>query len=142
MSTQLTDVLRQVLTQRRAETLQQPEWSEMPPWVFCSSTGRVVEESALRSRVWIPCLTKAGLRPLRMHDLRHTYASMLIQHGESLAYVRDPAGAPQHYVDRGYLWAPGARGESTSCRSLRRERTETQHPRNQLGSGAREAVSK
>jgi integrase len=37
-------------------------------------------------------LEKAGLRESRIHDLRHTYASLLIQAGESLAYVRDQLG--------------------------------------------------
>jgi integrase len=37
-------------------------------------------------------LAKAGLRRIRIHDLRHIYASLLIQNGESSAYVRDQLG--------------------------------------------------
>lgn len=32
------------------------------------------------------------MRKIRPHDLRHTYVSLLIQNGESLAYVRDQLG--------------------------------------------------
>jgi len=35
---------------------------------------------------------RAKLRQVRIHDLRHTYASLLIAQGESLAYVRDQLG--------------------------------------------------
>ena len=45
-----------------------------------------------RRRVFNKALKKAGLRQIRIHDLRHTYASLLIQAGESLAYVRDQLG--------------------------------------------------
>ena len=37
-------------------------------------------------------LGKAGLRRIRFYDLPHSYASPLIQNGESLAYVRDQFG--------------------------------------------------
>lgn len=32
------------------------------------------------------------MRQLRVHDLRHIFASLLIQNGESLAYVKEQLG--------------------------------------------------
>jgi integrase len=43
-------------------------------------------------RVLHKAVAKAGLRQIRIHDLRHTYASLLIQNGESLAYVQEQMG--------------------------------------------------
>jgi integrase len=42
--------------------------------------------------VFHPCLRKAMLRRIQFHDLRHTFASLLIQNGESLAYVKEQLG--------------------------------------------------
>src|SRR5262245_45592933 len=37
-------------------------------------------------------LEKAGLRQIRIHDPRHTYASLLLQQGESVVYVKEQLG--------------------------------------------------
>jgi integrase len=37
-------------------------------------------------------LKNARLRRIRFHDLRHTYASLLLQNGESPVYVKEQMG--------------------------------------------------
>lgn len=45
--------------------------------VFCDEVGQRLDGSALRRR-FIMARERAGLRPLRLHDLRHTFASLAI----------------------------------------------------------------
>jgi len=101
MSAQLTDALRTLLVARKAETLRRG-WETLPDWVFCNEKGGPLDGDNLRHRVFYKLLAKAGLRPGPFHDLRHTFASLLIPQGESLAYVRDQLGhaSIQLTVDR------------------------------------------
>jgi integrase len=46
----------------------------------------------IRNYVWAPILRRAGLRYRKPHALRHTYASLLIEGGESLEYVQEQLG--------------------------------------------------
>jgi integrase len=109
MSTQLTDGLRTLMTERKAETLRRG-WGQVPEWVFCNESGGPLDGDNLRHRVFYRLLEKAELRRIRFHDLRHTYASLLIQNGESLAYVRDQLGhaSIQLTVDTYGHLVPGA----------------------------------
>ena len=68
---------------------------EVPQWVFCNERGRPLDGDNLRHRVFYKVLALAGLRRIRFHDLRHTFASLLIQNGESLVYVKDQLGTPR-----------------------------------------------
>ena len=60
--------------------------------VFPSKAGTPLDGGNVYARYFLPAIGKAGLRHFRIHDLRHTYASLLIQAGASLPYVRDQLG--------------------------------------------------
>jgi hypothetical protein len=46
----------------------------------------------LRHRAFYAVLKASGLRRIRFHDLRHTFASLLLQQGESPVYVKEQMG--------------------------------------------------
>jgi hypothetical protein len=60
--------------------------------VFPSQAGTVIKPDNIVPRYMEPALEKAGLRRFRFHDLRHTFGSLLIQDGASLAYVKEQMG--------------------------------------------------
>lgn len=91
MSKHLAETFEKRLVAAKAAMLKAGK-GELNPWVFTNREGEPLDGDNLRRRVFQPALTKAKLRHVRLHDLRHTFASMLIQQGESLAYVRDQLG--------------------------------------------------
>jgi integrase len=91
MSRQLSDTLKALLVERKKEVLAKG-WGEVPEQVFVNEQGGIIHEANLRNRVFFKALAKAGLRRIRIHDLRHSFASLLIQNGESLAYVKEQLG--------------------------------------------------
>jgi integrase len=56
---------------------QRKDWVDDDDLVFASETGAYVDGSALRRR-YTSALARAGLRPLRFHDLRHTFGTRMI----------------------------------------------------------------
>ena len=64
----------------------------MEELVFPFRAGGPQDAANLIQRVFKPCLVKAGIREIRFHDLRHSFASQLIQSGAPLVYVRDQMG--------------------------------------------------
>jgi len=60
--------------------------------VFPNEAGQPINHSNMRSRYFYPALEKAAIKKIRFHDLRHTYASLLIEQGENIKYVQDQLG--------------------------------------------------
>jgi integrase len=87
MSTRLADVLKQHLVSKELEALGNDR--SKPKWAFCNEAGNMLDPDNIRRRVFYKLLEKAGLRRIRIHDLRHTFATRLLMNGESPAYVRD-----------------------------------------------------
>lgn len=59
--------------------------------VFPSSTGEPIDHHNMVNRHFSPALKAAGLARIRFHDLRHTYASLMIDQGENIKYIQ-PTG--------------------------------------------------
>jgi len=57
-----------------------------------SESGAPIIEQNLIKRYFKPALKKAGLSDIRFHDLRHTYASLLIEQGENIKYIQNQLG--------------------------------------------------
>jgi len=82
MSKQLAEVLRE---------LKQNQWKkyagkDVPKWVFAGSRGNVLCLFVFRNAL-NQCLETAGLRHIRIHDLRHTYATIRLLKGHNIGDV-------------------------------------------------------
>jgi integrase len=92
MSRELRRVLLEVRDRRLVKAFADGRPDISDELVFPSEVGTPIEMNNFSQRVFKPLLATAGLRRIRFHDLRHTFGSLLIQAGASLAYVRDQMG--------------------------------------------------
>ena len=60
--------------------------------VFPNSMGNPIDQSMLLRKHFFPALKKAEIGRIRFHDLRHTYASLLIEQGENIKYIQNQLG--------------------------------------------------
>lgn len=99
MSMQLTNTLDALLAEVKADAVrrnpQNPKEAlnaVMETFIFVRPNGKQLDPNDLRRQILYPALELAGIRRVRFHDLRHTFASLLIQQGEDLPYIRDQLG--------------------------------------------------
>jgi integrase len=108
LSRQTCEALRRLRLERKAETLRRG-WPEVPAWVFCTRNGNnPLEVDNVR------CAFRRALKAARLpghftpHSLRHSFASILISEGVSLAYVQRQLGhaSIKMTVDTYGKWLP------------------------------------
>jgi len=89
MSDQLAASLKTLLTSRKKEALKDG-LGEPIQYIF-HINQKPMEQNYIR-RIYKRILLKAGIREMRLHDIRHTYASLLLSRGESPVYVKEQLG--------------------------------------------------
>lgn len=84
MSRELTRTLSDLHTERQLDAAANG-WPSIPEWVFCSETGGLLDGDNLRHRAFYAILKASGLRRIRFHDLRHTFASFCSSKARALS---------------------------------------------------------
>lgn len=69
--------------------------------VFPNGAGNPESHANLLQRGFYPALRRAGLRKIRFHDLRHTFASLLLSNGEDVVRVSRLLGHPSPNITLG-----------------------------------------
>ena len=89
MSNQLIENMRDFYRFRRKEALEGGT-GKVEEFIFHRG-GKPIEQNSIRypfKRI----LEKGGLREIRFHDIRHTYASLLLTDGATPVYVKEQMG--------------------------------------------------
>ncbi len=92
MSRELRRVLIRLRELRLVEAKSQGRSDISGDCVFPSPDGSILDPDNLYHRYFVPILANSGIRKIRLHDLRHTFGSLLIQNGASIVYVKDQMG--------------------------------------------------
>ncbi len=83
-------------------------------YVFVQESGEPLE-TGTPTKLFRKILNKAGLRPTRLHDLRHLHATELLRHGEPLHVVADRLGHKDPMVTATvYAHVSNEQGETAS----------------------------
>lgn len=62
------------------------------PYVFLSRKGTPVLPSSINYHTWKPALKKAGLEPRSLYQIRHTFATLMLDAGELPGWVQSMMG--------------------------------------------------
>jgi integrase len=106
MTPHLAETLQVLQTAQKRKALEKGRpFSE---WVFANNLGTIMRYKAFRKAL-LGCLKKAGLRKVRIHDLRHTYATIRLLSGHNIGDVSYQLGHSSIKItyDTYGHWLPG-----------------------------------
>jgi integrase len=135
---QLLATLGALSQRRKAQTLRNG-WGVVPEWVFVNEDGKPLDPGNLRGRVHYKACEKAKLRRVRIHDIRHSYATIRISAGHNIADVSRQLGhaSIKITVDTYYHWLPSQHtGQVAELDEIGKIRNNPQPIRNQKEQGA------
>jgi integrase len=114
LSNQVIKALQALYTQRKREALAAGS-NEVESIIFHNGKGRPRGQNSIRY-IYKKILEKAGLRAIRLHDTRHTYASQLLSDGTSPVYVKEQLGhhSIEITVDTYGHWIPSGNQEAVN----------------------------
>ncbi len=90
-SDDLLSTLATLKKKRQEEALRMGS-NEISDWIWANEKGQRIDIGNVKSQHFKRVLRKAGLRDIRYHDLRHTYASQLLCNGANILYVSQQLG--------------------------------------------------
>jgi integrase len=128
MSPQLTQTLADLQTKQKREALAKGRRARTR-LVFPNQESNYLNISNFRNRVWNKAIKKVGLPKHRIHDLRHTYATIRISKGDNIADVSKQLGhhSVKLTLDKYYHWLPGqSKSEVDELDGLQQPATYTQ----------------
>lgn len=112
---------------------------------FPGPKGRPLDLDTFRARVFKPALLRAGLPPdIRIHDLRHTSASLYLKSGATLREVMEIHGWRQIQTALRYLHTGDTLGDAASasqhCASANSPAVDEAHPQHHSTHAPTEAI--
>jgi len=116
----------------RAERIE--DRRELSEWVFPNELDNPISVEYWRPHIFNKILKKAGLRKIRIHDLRHTYATLRIAKGDNIGDVSNQLGhhAVSITLNTYYHWLPGKQKHEVDALDEMRPNAPYVHPGAQM----------
>ena len=88
-----------------------PGIGDLPEYVLTNEKGKPIDTDNWRRRAFDKAVQRARLRKIRIHDLRHTYATLRIPKGDNIGDISRQLGHSSIEVTMDIYshWIPGRR---------------------------------